>query len=38
MILCSAEDSGTVPAAPVAEVDSSDDDDSFYDIMSIFNS
>jgi len=26
-----------VPAAPV-EVDSSDDDDSFYDIMSIFNS
>ena len=26
------------PAAPKVEVDSSDDDDSFYDIMSIFNS
>ena len=26
------------PVAPVAEVDASDDDDSFYDIMSIFNS
>ena len=26
------------PAAPKAEVDSTDDDDSFYDIMSIFNS
>ena len=26
------------PAAPKVEVDSTDDDDSFYDIMSIFNS
>ncbi len=26
------------PAAPTVDVDSSDDDDSFYDIMSIFNS
>ena len=26
------------PVAPKVEVDSTDDDDSFYDIMSIFNS
>ncbi len=28
----------TAPAAPKVETDSTDDDDSFYDIMSIFNS
>ena len=33
-----APDPLSVPVAPVAEVDSADDDDSFYDIMSIFNS
>ena len=31
-------DTEVAPAAPKVEVDSTDDDDSFYDIMSIFNS
>jgi cell division protein FtsZ len=33
-----APDPLATPVAPAVEVDSTDDDDSFYDIMSIFNS